>query len=48
MFKILVLEDDQELNRTVCTFLNNSGYEAVGCLNANEASALGTALHRRL
>ena len=37
MFKILVLEDDQELNRTVCTFLNNSGYEAVGCLNANEA-----------
>lgn len=37
MFKILVLEDDKELNRTVCTFLNNSGYEAVGCLNANEA-----------
>ena len=37
MFKIFVLEDDQELNRTVCTFLNNSGYEAVGCLNANEA-----------
>ena len=37
MFKILVLEDDQELNRTVCAFLNNSGYEAVGCLNANEA-----------
>lgn len=37
MFKILVLEDDRELNRTVCAFLNNSGYEAVGCLNANEA-----------
>lgn len=37
MFKILVLEDDQELNRTVCAFLNHSGYEAVGCLNANEA-----------
>ena len=37
MFKILVLEDDKELNRTVCAFLNNSGYEAVGCLNANEA-----------
>lgn len=37
MFKILVLEDDKELNRTVCTFLNNSGYEAVGCLNVNEA-----------
>ena len=37
MFKILVLEDDKELNRTACAFLNNSGYEAVGCLNANEA-----------
>lgn len=37
MFKILVVEDDKELNKTVCTFLNNSGYEAVGCLNANDA-----------
>ena len=37
MFKILVVEDDKELNRTVCSFLNQSGYEAVGCLNANEA-----------
>ena len=37
MFKILILEDDKELNRTVCAFLNNCGYEAVGCLNANEA-----------
>ena len=37
MFKILVLEDDKELNRTVCAFLNTSGYEAVGCFNANEA-----------
>mgnify|MGYP003302388316 CR=1 FL=1 len=37
MFKILVVEDERELNRTVCTFLNNSGYEATGCLSANEA-----------
>ena len=37
MFKILVLEDDKEQNRTVCAFLNNSGYEAVGCINANGA-----------
>lgn len=37
MFKILVLEDDKELNKTVCSFLNHSGYEATGCLNANEA-----------
>ncbi len=26
MFKILVVEDDREMNKTVCTFLNNSGY----------------------
>ncbi|MDE6209233.1 MAG: response regulator transcription factor [Lachnospiraceae bacterium] len=37
MFKILVLEDDEELNRTVCSFLNQSGYEATGCLAANNA-----------
>lgn len=37
VFKILVVEDDKELNRTVCAFLNQSGYEAVGCLNANDA-----------
>ena len=37
MFKILVVEDDRDLNRSVCTFLNNSGYEAVGCLSADEA-----------
>ena len=37
MFKILVVEDDKDLNKTVCSFLNHSGYEAVGCLNANAA-----------
>lgn len=37
MFKILVVEDDRNLNRTVCSFLNSSGYEAVGCVDANEA-----------
>ena len=37
MFKILVVEDDRDLNRSVCTFLNNSGYEATGCLSADEA-----------
>jgi len=36
MFKILVVEDDREMNRTVCAFLNNSGYEATGCLSASE------------
>ena len=37
MFKILVVEDDRDLNRTVCAFLNHSGYEATGCLSAPEA-----------
>ncbi len=37
MFKILVVEDDKDLNRTVCAFLNQSGYETTGCLSAAEA-----------
>ena len=37
MLKVLVVEDDRELNSQVCTYLRQNGYEAVGCLNANEA-----------
>jgi len=37
MFQIMVVEDDKDLNRTVCAFLNASGYQATGCLNAAEA-----------
>ncbi len=37
MFKILLVEDDKELNQSVCTYLNQNGYEATGCLNANDA-----------
>ncbi len=37
MFKILVVEDDKDLNRTVCSFLNQNGYEATGCLNGDDA-----------
>ncbi len=37
MFKILVVEDDKDLNRSVCSFLNQSGYEATGTLGAQEA-----------
>ena len=37
MFKILIVEDDKELNQSVCTFLNGSGYEAVGRFNAHDA-----------
>lgn len=37
MVQILVLEDDAKLNQLVCTYLNDSGFEAKGCLNANDA-----------
>ena len=45
MVRILVLDDDQQLNRTVCTYLNDSGFEAKGCLHANDAY---DALYNRL
>ncbi len=37
MFKILVVEDDKNLNRVVCAYLNQKGYSAVGCLDAAQA-----------
>ncbi len=37
MFRVLVVEDDKDLNKSVCSFLNHSGYEATGCLNATDA-----------
>lgn len=37
MFRALVVEDNADLNKTVCTYLTNHGYEAVGCLSANDA-----------
>ena len=37
MFKLLVVEDDRELNKTVCTYLGQNGYDALGCLGADEA-----------
>lgn len=37
MFRILVVEDDKDLSHTVCTYLQQNGYDAVGCLNAGEA-----------
>ena len=37
MFRILVVEDDPDLNRTVCDFLGRSGYAATGCPGAEAA-----------
>lgn len=37
MVNILVVEDDAKLNQIVCTYLNDSGFHAKGCLRAKEA-----------
>ena len=37
MIKILVLDDDPKLNQTVCTYLNDSGFQTKGCLSAKDA-----------
>lgn len=37
MIHILVVDDDKDLNRTVCTYLNDCGFEAKGALGAREA-----------
>ena len=37
MFQILVVEDDKDLNRTVCAYLNQNGFEAKGALEPEEA-----------
>ena len=37
MFNLLVVEDDIDLNKTVCEYLKTKGYETEGCLNANDA-----------
>ncbi|WP_273400710.1 response regulator transcription factor [Traorella massiliensis] len=37
MIKILVVEDDINLNKIVCSYLNDSGFESHGCLNASSA-----------
>jgi DNA-binding response OmpR family regulator len=37
MINILVVEDDEKLNRIVCRHLDEHGYKAIGCLSAVEA-----------
>lgn len=37
MVHILVVEDDARLNQAVCTYLNDSGFAAKGCLSARAA-----------
>ena len=37
MIKILVVEDEERLNSSVCRFLRNNGYDPVPCLDADAA-----------
>lgn len=37
MIKILVVEDDENLNSSVCKYLTLNNYQVKGCLNANDA-----------
>lgn len=37
MINILVVEDDEKLNKVICTYLNDCGFQAKGCLNAMDA-----------
>jgi DNA-binding response regulator ciaR len=37
MIHILVVDDDKNLNQTVCIYLNDCGFEAKGVLSVNEA-----------
>lgn len=37
MVNILVVEDDERLNKLVCTYLSDSGFSAKGCLCASDA-----------
>lgn len=37
MIRILVVDDDRTLNKTVCSFLSDCGFAATGCFSAEEA-----------
>ena len=37
MIHILVVDDDKDLDRLVCTYLNDCGFETTGCLSVNDA-----------
>lgn len=37
MFRILVVDDDHDINKSVCLFLEKNGYEVKGCLSAYDA-----------
>ena len=40
MIHILVVDDDEKLTQSICSYLNNCGYEAKGMLSAESAYGL--------
>ena len=43
MIRILVVDDEAKLTQSVCAYLNDSGYEAKGCLSARPLTTPCTA-----
>lgn len=37
MIHILIVEDDERLNKLVCTFLSDNGFAVKGCMSVNDA-----------
>lgn len=37
MAKLLIVEDDRALNKSVCAYFESNGYDVVGCFNGSEA-----------
>ena len=37
MIKILVVEDDENLNKSICIFLGQKGFETTACFDGEEA-----------
>lgn len=40
MVNILIIEDDVDFNRAICTYMTDNGFHITGCLRAEEACAL--------
>ncbi len=45
MIRILLVEDDRDLNRAVSRHLENNGYQVTGCLTAEEAYSAMESIH---
>ncbi len=37
MFRVLIVEDDEDMNRTMCDYWHRNGYDTVGCFCVADA-----------